>query len=260
MPLPVAPSLKAQSRLHPSTWVTLGLAGLLLSFAPLPLPWQAGLLAVLFALHLVARTLAPWGRLVVVGLAPVASMAFVIQLVSRGGETVWARWVVTDWMVFAVSAEGALVGLRLALQILTFGSACALLILPTGPNGLRTALTGWRLPPRLVYLVVASLNAPAQLAHYSSLMREAARARGLADSSWVARAWLGVRTASALFNLLLLDHTVRGATLADRGIDRSGQRIFWQDYADSRAQRYLRWALLPLTCGLIICAYAGVLG
>lgn len=76
--------------LNPRTWVTLGCAGLLLAFAPLPLIWQTGLLVVLIALHGVGRTLAPWARLVLVGLAPVAVMAFTIQLVSRGGETVWA--------------------------------------------------------------------------------------------------------------------------------------------------------------------------
>ena len=245
--------------LNPRTWVTLGCSGLLLALAPLPLIWQAGLLVVLIALHGAGRTLAPWVRLVLVGLAPVAVMAFIIQLVSRGGETVWATWAPVPWMVFEVTAEGARAGLALALQILAFGSACALLILPTGVAGLRYALTTWGLPPRLIYLLVASLNAPAQLVHYSRLVRRAARARGMADGSRGARAWLGVRTASALFNLLLLDHEVRGATLAARGIDRAGPRIFWQDYADSRTQRYLRWALLPLACLLVLASYTGVL-
>lgn len=255
----MAPSALNASTLNPRTWVALGCAGLLLAFAPLPITWQVGLLAVLLALHIAGRTLVPWLRLVLAGLAPVAAMAFIIQLVSRGGETVWATWAPVPWMVFHVTAEGARAGVGLALQILAFGSACALLILPTGATGLRYALSTWGLPPRLIYLLVASLNAPAQLAHYSRLVQRAARARGMADGSKPARAWLGVRTASALFSLLLLDHEVRGATLAARGIDRGGPRVFWQDYADSRPQRYLRWALLPVACLLVLAAYTGVL-
>lgn len=247
------------NRLNPQTWVMLGTAGLLLALAPLPLHWQAGLLVLLVGLHIFGRTLVPWLRLALVGLLPVATIAFTIQLISHGGQTVWTSWAPTGFMVFNLTAEGARYGLRLALQILGFGTACSLLILPTGSQGLRAALHTWRFPPRLVYLLVASLNAPAQLAHYSGLIRQAARARGMDKPGRIHGALLGVRTATALFTLLLLDYETRGRTLTDRNLLAPGPRTLWQGYPDSTGQRLVRLSALALAVVLIFCSYLGVL-
>lgn len=247
------------NRLNPQTWVMLGTAGLLLALAPLPLHWQAGLLVLLVGLHIFGGTLGPCLRLALAGLLPVATIAFTIQLISHGGQTVWASWAPTGFMTFNLTAEGARYGLGLALQILGFGTACALLILPTGPQGLRAALHTWRFPPRLIYLLVASLNAPAQLVHYSGLIRQAARARGMDKPGRIHSALLGVRTATALFTLLLMDYETRGRTLTDRDLLAPGPRTLWQDYPDSAGQRLLRLGLLPVTAALIICSYLGVL-
>lgn len=245
--------------LNPKTWVMLGTAGLPLALAPLPLHWQAGLLTLLVGLHAFAGTLRPWSRLALGGLLPVACIAFTIQLISHGGTTIWASWAPTSWMTFTLTAEGARYGLRLALQILGFGTACSLLILPTGSQGLRAALHDWRFPPRLTYLLVASLNAPAQLVHYSGLIRQAARARGMDRPGRIHSILLGVRTATSLFTLLLLDYETRGQTLTDRNLLTPGPRVLWQDYPDSTGQRLVRLSALPVAFALITCSYLGVL-
>lgn len=244
---------------HAKTWILLGASGLLLAFSPLPLLGRLALLLVLVALFITRGAFGRFLRFGVLGLLPVALMAWLIQAISYRGETVYASWQPVRWMLFNITAEGMLFGTQLALQILCFGASCALVSLLTTPLSLRSALTSWKLPPRLIYLLCASLNAPRQLGFYADLARDAGRARGIADTTVTQRVWLRLHTASALFNLVLLDHEIRGHSLAMRGIDRGGARTFLTDYPDSRAQAVLRWSVVAGALALAALSYGGLL-
>ncbi|WP_188359499.1 energy-coupling factor transporter transmembrane component T [Rothia aerolata] len=243
--------------LHPRTWVVLSLCALVLALMPLSLAARVVLLLAQLTLLVAAGRLRGFLLFVGVGLGPVALMAFLVQAVSFSGQTVLASWQPFAFMTFAVTVEGMTYGAHLALQILNFGTACSLLTLLTTTAGLRYALNSWKVPSRLVFLLVASLNAPAQLIRYIRIEQEAARARGLDDSSWLARLKGNLKIASTLFTLILLDHQVRGRALDYRGIELAGQRVFVRDYPDSGLQRVLRWAL-PLCCLLVVLLHFGV--
>ena len=242
-------------RVHPKTWFIFGLSGLLLSFAPLPIGARGMLLVAFVMIFVFAGAFTQFLRFSLVGLLPVALVAWTIQAVSYRGQTIYTSWEPVPGILFNVTAEGLAFGGQMALQILCFGASCSLLSLLISPLGLRSALTSWHLPPRLVYLLCASLNAPRQLGFYADLARETGRARGLADSKLTHRIWLRVRTASALFNLVLLDQEVRGRSLADRGLDQKGPRIYLTATPDSTWQILIRWSVLGASALLSLVSY-----
>lgn len=250
---------RTAARVHPKTWLIVGLSGLLLSFAPLPMGARVMLLACFLLIFAFAGALAQFLRFSLLGLLPVALIAWAIQAVSYRGQTIYTSWEPVPGVLFSITAEGLAFGSRMALQILCFGASCSLVSLLISPLGLRNALTSWHLPPRLVYLLCASLNAPRQLGFYADLAAEAGRARGLADSKLAHRIWLRVRTASALFNLVLLDQEVRGRSLSDRGIDQKGRRTYLTATPDSAGQVLLRWAVLGVSVLLSLVSYGGAL-
>lgn len=243
---------------HPQTWLVTGVSFLVVALAPLPISarillWLTGCVLLLGAGQ--GRRL----LLLLLGLAPVAAMSFLIQAVSFDGTQVLAQWEPMSGVSFALTSEGLHFGALLALQVLCFGTGCALISLTTTPAGLRIALGNWRLPPRLIYLIVASLNAPSQLQRYVAIARESERARGLERSTLGDKVRLAVKTATTVFTLVLLDHDDRGKSLAQRKVELPGRRIFLRNYTDSRMQKMARWALPALAVGLVLLAYGGAL-
>lgn len=246
---------RTAARLHPKTWLIVALSGLLLSFAPLPMGAKVMLLACFLLIFAFAGSFAQFLRFSLVGLLPVALIAWSIQAVSYRGQTIYTGWEPVPGVLFSVTAEGLAFGGHMALQILSFGASCSLVSLLISPLGLRSALTSWHLPPRLVYLLCASLNAPRQLGFYAELATEAGRARGLADSKLTHRIWLRIRTASALSNLVLLDQEVRGRSLAHRGVEQKGHRTYLMNTPDSAGQVVVRWAVLGASALLSLVSY-----
>lgn len=244
--------------LHPQTWVVIGLSFIVVALAPLSICariilWLTGCVLLLGAGQ--GRRL----LLLLLALAPVAGMSFLIQAVSFNGMRVLAQWQPFAGLNFAVTLEGLHFGVLLALQVLCFGTGCALISLTTTAAGLRTALGKWRLPPRLIYLIVASLNALSQLQRYVAIARESERARGLERRTLGGNVRLAVKTATTVFTLVLLEHEDRGKSLAQRRVEMPGHRIFLRTYADSRGQKVARWILPALAIGLVLLAYGGVL-
>lgn len=243
---------------HPQTWVVIGLSFIVVALAPL----SVGARIILWLVGCVLLLGAGQGRrllLLLLALMPVAAMSFLIQAVSFNGTRVLAQWQPVTGLNFAVTSEGLQFGVLLALQVLCFGTGSALISLTTTPAGLRTALGKWRLPPRLIYLIVASLNAPSQLQRYVAIARESEQARGLERRTLGDKVRLAVKTATTVFTLVLLEHEDRGKSLAQRRVEMPGRRIFLETYADSRGQKVARWMLPVLAIGLVLCAYGGAL-
>lgn len=238
-------SAVVNSRVHPKTWIVAGVCAGILAFVPLP---AGGRLALLLC-EIVALVTAGQTRRYVpflVGLLPVAAMSFLIQAISFHGATILARW---SWgfLTFTVTREGLDLGMQLGLQILCFGTACALISLPVAPSSLRVTLLQWRVPARLVYLLVASINAPTQLRRYANIAQESVRARGVPESGIWNRVRASVRVAGVLMSLVLLEHESRGLSLHQRGLEDAESRVFLHQQNDNARQKIARWVLLGLT-------------
>ena len=249
----------ARRPVNPKTWLVLGLSFFVLSLVPFPLPSRVILLAVQVALVLWAVPLRQFMFFVVFGMGPVAVMAWLIQAISRGGGHVYAAWHPMPGIAFEVTSEGIYHGVLMAVQILNFGSACALLSLPTTAGGLRRVLHEWHLPPRLIFLIVASLNAPHQLAAYAQIAVESARARGMAENGFWPTVRLRVRTLATLFTLVLLEHNDRALSLEQRAIESRRSRIFLHADPDSFVQRMVRIFVPLIALGLTWYQYGGAL-
>lgn len=240
--------------LNPKTWLILGISAVPLSLLSLDIALRSVLLLLLIIVVAWSGKLHAYGRYVLLGVGPVAVTAFCIQAVSFiGAQTIYAQWAPTSFLNFRLSKEGILYGATLALQILNFGTACAVASLPISAGELRWALTDWKLPSRLVYLLVTSMNAPVLLSRYVGLVRESQIRRGLDDSTVLSRSKLALTSIGTLINLILLEHEDRAQSLEQRGLDRSGTRVFLRTYSDTPMQRMMRW--IVGMCGICICAW-----
>lgn len=230
-------------KVHPATWIVAGCSCLLVSLSPLKLGEQVGfliLLASLFFLYGLGRRYTVFA---LVGMVPVALIALTIQTMSyQHNQTLWASFSPLPGMTFALGPQGLAWGLHLALQILLFGSSCALLALPQTPEALRAALHRWRVPSRITYLLVASLNAPTQLRRSLGLVRESQQMRGLAEGGLLGNLRLLAYTLLALTNLILVENEGRTLTLQQRGLD-APTRTLLRTYPDTGLQRLVRYLL-----------------
>lgn len=240
--------------LNPKTWILLGLSGALLSLAPLTIPGKTLLLAGLITLTLYSRTLTRWVRLTTTVLLPIATIAFTIQATSHPGATPYASWTPLTPITFTITAEGIHYGTTLALQILTFGTSCALITHP-GPHNLRHALTSWNTPPRLTYLLIATTNAPIQLRHYATIAQETAAARGLPQPGITHRFTHPLRILATLLTLILTENHHRTRTLTHHNIEHPGPRTLLNPPTDTTTQTITRWTVLTLTTATTISLY-----
>lgn len=251
-------SLNRLSTVTTKTWIVAGLSFIPLALAPLG-TWAR---ICLFLVGLTALALAGKGAkfgLFLAVLTPVLMMSFLIQAVSYGGESVLASWQPKEGLRFAVTEQGIHFGFLLALQILCFGTGCTLISLTTTSWGLRSALTSWRVPARIIYLLVASLNAPTQLSRYVAIAGESSWARGLEKAGWRNKLRLASRRATTIFTLILLDQESRARSLAQRRLEESGRRIFLKTEDDSILQKIVRWMLPCISIALIVLAFGGAL-
>lgn len=232
--------------INPKTWILLGLSGAILSLTPLTVPGKTLLLAGLIALTAYSRTLTRWARLTATVLLPIATIAFAIQATSHPGATPYASWTPLEPITFTITAEGIHYGTTLALQILTFGTSCALITHP-GPHNLRHALTSWNTPPRLTYLLIATINTPVQLRHYATIAQETAAARGLPQPGITHRLTHPIHVLTTLLTLILTENHHRTRTLTHHNIDTPGPRTLPNPPTDTTAQTITRWTALTLT-------------
>lgn len=240
--------------INPKTWLVLGLSAVPLALISLDIGARAVLLLLLICVVARSGKLHAYGRYVLLGVGPVAVTAFCIQAVSFvGAQTIYAQWTPTSFLNFRLSKEGILYGATLGLQILNFGTACAIAFLPVSAGELRWALTDWKLPSRLIYLLVTSMNAPVLLSRYVGLVRESQVRRGLDDSTVFSRSKLALTSIGTLINLILLEHEDRAQSLEQRGLDRPGERVFLRTYPDTQLQRVLRW--IVGACGICTCIW-----
>lgn len=233
------------STVHPATWMVAGCSALIVALSPIPLLTQAVFLAFLLAVFAVAGLGRRYLRFAIIGMFPVAAMAFIVQAISyQHNSVVWWEFAPLTWMRFALGPDGLLHGVRLALQILLLGSAFALISVPNSPEQLRVALHRWHVPSRAIYLLVAAINAPVLLSRTMRTVREAQRMRGLSDRSLMQNFRLVVQATGALVNLVLLENEGRTRSLEQRGID-AGQRSLLRSYPDDSVQKLLR-LVMPL--------------
>lgn len=241
--------------LHPKTWIILGLSGAILSLAPLTIPSKTLLLAGLTTLILYSGTHRPWAKLTLTTLLPIATIAFTIQATSHPGNTIYASWTPLNPITFTLTAQGLHYGSNLALQILTFGTSCALITLPTGPHQLRHALTAWKTPPRLTYLLITTINAPTQLQHYATIAQETAAARGLPQPGLHHRILHPLRLTATLLTLILTENPHRTRTITHHALDQAGPRTLLNPPTDTTPQTITRWTTLTLALLTTITTY-----
>lgn len=243
---------------HPKTWIVGGVCFFLLALAPWGIPARL-VLVICAVLLLIGAGQVRRLSFFLLALIPVMAMAFVVQAVSGRGENVLWQWSPVGWLDFAVSADGIRLGTLMALQVLCFGLGGALVSLTTTSAQLRYAFHSWKLPPRLIYLLVASLNAPTQLGKYVAIVQESIAARGLPQEVFGQRVRVMVRALATVFTLVLLEHEDRARSLSFRGMEKAETRVFLHEFSDSLAQRVVRWMLPPLAITLMIFAYGGAL-
>lgn len=243
--------LKAFEAVHPATWIVAGCSSLLVALSPVPIAVQALFLLFLWGIFVAAGLARRYLTFAVLGMLPIAFLALLIQTISyQHNSIVWAEFAPFPWLRFMVGPDGVLQGLRLALQILLFGSSFALVSVPTTPEGLRVALHRWHVPSRAIYLLVATMHAPVLLNRTMHTVRESQRMRGLAEATLWQRFRLVIQATGAMINLVLLENEGRTRSLEQRGIDAS-QRVLLRSFHNSKFQGILR-ILMPLAALAVV--------
>lgn len=234
-----------QVRLNPKTWIVAGLCLAPLCLLPVSLTTRLILLLVLSATLLFSGFGMRYFSYVILGVGPVALMALIIQTISyTSPQTIYGQWSLGNLLTFTVSAEGIIYGAHFALQILNFATAIAFISIPNSPGKIRWALTDWKLPSRIIYLLVTSLNAPTLLGRYVGIVRESQQRRGIDDSTTSKRFIAGIKSMGALINLILLEHEDRAVSIGQRSVDAGQERTSYTSYADTRLQAISRWGMV----------------
>jgi energy-coupling factor transport system permease protein len=237
-------------RAHPITKGVLTLSAIALAFVLPSIGWVLGLLAVLVGLILVAGVLRRLLAVAVVVLLPITVLLLAVQgLVNPANRTVAVAVGPVE-----LYREGLLIAALAALRIACLVIATFLLSFTTRPADLAEALVQRGLSPRMGYVLQSALQVIPQTLETATRIQDAQRARGLETEGSLllrARAYLPLLLPLVLSSLVATQE--RAMALEVRGFGRRVRRVDRRVFADSAAQRLLRWALalsVPAAVGL----------
>ncbi|MBV9846910.1 MAG: energy-coupling factor transporter transmembrane protein EcfT [Kutzneria sp.] len=242
-------------RWNPVTTLSLSLTLVVTAFASQALWLPAALLVfVVFPAALVSgvfRRLLAWlARF----LLPVILLLFVIQgLYHQDGPLL-------DLGPVGVHLDGVLFATRTALRLLVLTGAFLLLLFTTHPGELMTALVAHGMPPKISYLVSATMQIVPAFRQRAHSILDAQRARGLRTAAGpIGRVRALVPLVGPLVLGALSEVDERAVAMEARAFGATTRRTSYTVIADSAAQRVSRWSMLVITIAVIVLSATGVI-
>ena len=153
---------------------------------------------------------------------------------------------------------GATVALQATLRVVAFGLSAAVFALTTPTDDLLTELERRGLGRRGAYVVGSALGAVPRTVERAREVVDAQRARGLDTEGGLWRRFKGlVPLAGPVVFGALSEVEERTMALEARAFAAPGRRTQLRALPDSGRQRFLRWALLAASIGLVAASLAG---
>jgi energy-coupling factor transport system permease protein len=231
-------------RLNPLTKLTLVLTLILISFLS-PWYWTPEILFVFVVIPLsflgkVNREfLRAFWRIIL----PAAAFLFLMQAFFQpvGTQVIFQIWFLD------ITKESLLFALRNAMRIIVMVSSFTLFLLTTHPSELMSDLTRRGLPGQFAYVIISTLQIIPQMQAKAQTIISAQRSRGLdTQSSYFRRAGSLFPLVGPLVFGSLVEVEERAIAIEARGFTSTHVKTSLHDIPDSRADKFLRWALILL--------------
>lgn len=241
--------------LNPVTKLVTLVALLLVVFA-VP-DWRIATLAIALVVipaALVARCTLRVAKLSAVILLPILSALTIVQgLTFPGGRTI-----IWQWGIVAVSREGLMFALGVGSRIACLVLASILFLLTTHSGAMLGALTERGMPPKLAYIISATLQLLPSFRERVETISLAQQARGLPVGTGVrGRARMLLPLLAPMVLTLFADAGERATTMEARGFGSTAKRTSLSPVPDSRMQRVARWLILALAIALVALSVFG---
>jgi energy-coupling factor transport system permease protein len=186
---------------------------------------------------------------------PLAVSAAIVNVLFFPGGTD----VLLDLGPVRATGEGLALALEVGARVLAISGAVTLLALATRPSELMADLQRRGVPPRLVFVVRATVGSVPDVARRAGTVTAAQRARGLDTEG---SPWRRVRGLVPIAGPTLLGslHDVEARTLAleARAFSRPGPRTLVWAPPDRPAERAARWAMVAGVAALAVARIGGV--
>ena len=228
-------------RAHPLTKGALSLSAIALAFTFPSVPSVVAEAAVLLGLMALAGVLRRLLAVALVILLPIS----VLLLAVQGFANPENRTVVFALGPIVYYREGLEIAALAALRIACLVGATFLFSFTTKPADITEALLQRGLSPRMGYVLLSALQVIPQTLEMAGRIQDAQRARGLETEGSLlvrARAYLPLMLPLVLSSLVATQE--RAMALEVRGFGLPVKRVSRYSFADSLAQRVLRWLLL----------------
>jgi energy-coupling factor transport system permease protein len=241
-------------RAHPFTKGVLTLSAIALSFIAPSLYWILAVALILLVLVIIAGVLR---RLIAVALAillPITLLLLAVQgFANPNNHTV----------LFAIGpivyyTEGLGIAAVAALRIACLVGATFLFSFTTRPADITEALMQRGLSPRIGYVLQSALQIIPQTLDMAGRIQDAQRSRGLETEGSLpqrARAYLPLMLPLVLSSLVATQE--RAMALEVRGFGLPVKRVSRYEFADSTAQRVVRWVLALAVPAAIVARLLG---
>ena len=241
-------------RAHPLTKGVLTLSAVALAFIVPSIWWVLALAVILLALVAIAGVLRRLFAVAIAILAPIAVLLIAVQGFANP---------LNHTVLFAIGPivyyqEGILIATLASLRIACLVMATFLFSFTTRPADITEALMQRGLSPRMGYVLQSALQIIPQTLDMAGRIQDAQRARGLETEGSLpsrARAYLPLMLPLVLSSLVATQE--RAMSLEVRGFGLPVKRVWRYEFADSMAQRVIRWLLALAVPGAIAARIAG---
>lgn len=220
--------------------------------------WWPALLFVVLELPgaVIARTASRFCKLVLGFFGPFLVILFLLQgLTYPDPGTVLA-----EFGPFAIKTEGLVFAGTTALRLLVMVGAFILLLLTTHPGTLMSGMQQAGLPPKIAYVVSATMQLIPSFQGRASAIMQAQQARGLETSSGgaLSRARRLVPLMGPLLLGALTDVENRSIAMESRAFGSPYHSTAYTVVSDSRTQQAARWGMILLGVSAIVLNTLGV--
>ncbi|GAA3744067.1 energy-coupling factor transport system permease protein [Spinactinospora alkalitolerans] len=245
-------------RLNPVTKLAFVVSVTVAAFGAEDLWWPAALFVLLEVPGaLAAGVFGRFVKLVFGFFAPFLVILFLIQgLTFPDPGTVLA-----EFGPLAVKTEGLLFAGTTALRLLVMVGAFILLLLTTHPGTLMTAMSQAGLPPKIAYVVSATLQIIPAFQERANAILQAQQARGfdIGAGGALARGRRLIPLMGPLLLGALTEVENRSLAMESRAFGASVHPTAYTIVPDSTAQRAARWIMILLAIAAIVLNTLGVL-
>ena len=241
-------------RAHPLTKGAFTVSAIALAFIVPSVWWVVGILAVLLVLITGAGVLRRFLAVALAILLPLTVLLLAVQ--SFANPHNHTLLVAIGPLTFF--AEGLEIAALAALRIACLVAATFLFSFTTRPADISEALMQRGLSPRMGYVVQSALQVIPQTLDLAGRIQDAQRARGLETEGSLPhrfRAYLPLMLPLVLSSLVATQE--RAMALEVRGFGLPVKRLKRYEFADSTAQRVLRWAFLLAVAAAVVARILG---